>query len=1193
MTREEFTRQLPELTDNPLPIKPPFLFNGMSARVFPLRASLDALQRVCDGMLNFVPQQAGFFRVPIPYIFLMVLDYGQVAEQVARIGWFAQTEVFFMIPLEWYRLEGGRLVFHDWAVITPYVFVNDDFSVPLGRTVFGFPKVLACVTQSPSQWIKDPVSPVTLARVETDVFPKTYSGAQIERRVFLEVERNTVSAMRLPLDAANPMMPWSIAANMAHGLAGFGRDALWLAQSMRISQVNPGSDPSVFPAMMARMAPWFAPWGTGLVQNSLNLKQFRRSDDPDGVCYQALTNGRMETTAFNGGGLLGEYQIMLGDVSGGHSVRLYDYPSLPIAEKLGLEVHRVWLGQDGQVAEFKPVLPFWINVDIRYEQGDNLAWRTDDGVWKDASGEAFDPQPQNGDADDPRYNITVTTAIDDIAGPFLFSDSTVRVLPLLADRATLQKFVDNYINVPLAPKIDPENPRKPPVNLVKQEDGKTEQIRFQVWAQPIPGGEQKTPTQEDLAYVYLVVSSFGSVASMTNNVGDWTKYQLSFMIPVEFQRRRSRNEWEMLGAGLVPAFSYVDNCTAAIARLEVQGFEATVANFLKPESVWLSEETEFSSNPQQTLLRLDAEVWPALGEGQKSTILPVIEISQGDPDVGLGDALDAAWRWSQHLRAELIGKKLAKVSVPEDLKIGRALALELLGNETPFVAYSLKQFRDCTDPEKACYQSLVRVPRTIKELRSLEEIEETLVVRIHQYGSLDIADQLGLVATRLPMGETGVVSSVQAVRPFFIRGTLYEGLAERLAVRAGTEEWTLDSSKAFSTLLHEQKDAPQITADLLAETLQDQMDPCRMSELMYQAAQRRKRQQPSYTKEEVCEALSRIGPQTVIESVLSREWGNASENTRWRAGRRELIKACSALPLSGDTSAFAESVLYRRINNKLAIAPGAVANSVKVDGTYYSDEALDEAIESLEEEKQPSTSAGKWRQTIERILLSQEKFTRWRLKMEHKLGELAAAAIFNPLGIKNVYSELKKTPPTPDALAKEVTDLLMLLSDFSDFKIAGEPSESHHLDISVAAGRARYEELGTEFTAQFRVFLREILAGRGKMDSSSGLLRLVFDQSQQFQYLVELAREFCDAQNQAFLNKLSRAYQKPDFCIRRDSVGDARDRLLPLSVSWDADWYYGRTVGQDAPKAPASSRRKAAAVKRNGVAKRVKKWTKA
>src|SRR5580658_2143512 len=159
MTREEFINQLPQPTDSPLAIKPPFLFNGMSARIFPLRANLDSLQQLCDGYLNFVPEEVGRFRVSLPYVYLMVLDYGQVAEPAAQAGWFAQLEVFFSVAVEWYKLVNGQWVFHDWAVITPYIFVDDDFSVPLGRTIYGFPKVLAKVTHAPSKWISDPTAP--------------------------------------------------------------------------------------------------------------------------------------------------------------------------------------------------------------------------------------------------------------------------------------------------------------------------------------------------------------------------------------------------------------------------------------------------------------------------------------------------------------------------------------------------------------------------------------------------------------------------------------------------------------------------------------------------------------------------------------------------------------------------------------------------------------------------------------------------------------------------------------------------------------------------------------------------------------------------------------------------------------------------------------------------------------------------
>jgi hypothetical protein len=1178
MTPDEFAARLPKLTSNPLPIEPPFVFNGMSARVFPLRAHLGTLQRVCDGYLNFIPPQAGYFRAPMPYVFVMVLDYGQVTESVARIGWFAQTEVFFLIPLEWYKFVNGRWVFHDWAVITPYVFVNDSFSVPLGRTVFGFPKVLAQVTKTHSDWVKDATAPVTLARVETAVFPETYTGSEIQNRVFLEIERGTISNLQVPFDASSPVMPWSIASHAAQAMAGFSRDAAWLAQSMRISPVNPAADPGVVQSMLQRMAPWFAPGGNGFVQNSINLKQFRKSQQPSQACYQSVTNGCMEIKSFNGAGLLGEYPILLGDLSGGHTVRLYEYPSLPIVQTLGLEVDRQWHGAQGTVAELKPVVPFWLDVDIKYGQGDNIAWRSDDRIWRDNRGVAFDPQPPDSAADSCAYNLTVTTAIDDIAGPFEYAGSTVRVLPLLAKLEKLESFLHGYINQALEAPI------------VRQQDKKKERLRFSVWSRPRDQREP-APAVNDLAYVYLMVSSFGSIASTSNNVGDWTKYQLSFMIPVRFEHETAPGVWELIGVGLVPAFSFVDNCIAAIARLEVQGFEAAVANFYKPESVWLSDEVQLSDNPKQTLLRVDTEVWPAIGEGQKAIIEPVIEICQGEPEAGLGNVPDAAWKWSSILCSELRAKKRIK-AYPEDahnFKTARALALELLGNQMPFTAYSLKQFRDAREPQKACYQSLVRVPRCIKELDDLREIEETLVVRIHDYPSLDIAGTLGLVVTAPPTGSAGIVSCAQAVRPFFLRGTLFEPLAQRLGFRSGTPEWNLDAETVFSTPLSDQPGAPPITVDYQAETLQDQMDPCRIGAVMYQAAQRRKAESLAgahhisgqITPADARRALDAVDPQTVIECILSREWGNADANTRWRAGRQQLIKAFSALPLSGDTSAFAESTLYRQINDALALVPGAVASTVNQQGAYHKGLAeLTTQIDHLKAIK-PDSANARWQQTLETIILSLEKFTRLRLEMESAVSLLASVAILKPQGVRNIYASLGKHPPSNTELIKLAQSLLASLNQICSLDIAGQPSDRNDLDTRISSDRRWLHEL----LVQFPGF--DIIESPGG-NAATGVneaLRWAIDHTEQFRQLVDLARGYCDAQSNAFLNKLSRAYQKPDFCVQRDSVGSSRDETLPLSLSWDQNWYYGREVSLEVPATLTPATLPPAAVKRKPAAK--------
>ena len=62
------------------------------------------------------------------------------------------------------------------------------------------------------------------------------------------------------------------------------------------------------------------------------------------------------------------------------------------------------------------------------------------------------------------------------------------------------------------------------------------------------------------------------------------------------------------------------------------------------------------------------------------------------------------------------------------------------------------------------------------------------------------------------------------------------------------------------------------------------------------------------------------------------------------------------------------------------------------------------------------------------------------------------------------------------------------------------------------------------------------------------------------QEAVELARAYCRVQKDALLHKLSRAYQKPDFCIWRGITGAHRDNLLPVTLSWDDEWYFGKKI---------------------------------
>ncbi|HEY4359778.1 MAG TPA: hypothetical protein VGN17_02360 [Bryobacteraceae bacterium] len=1148
MSAEEFTKRLPLVTNLDLPFKPPILFNGLSARVFPLRANLDALQQLCDNYLNIVPEEVGYFRAMAPYVNLMVLDYGEISLPVTSAGWFAQVEVFFSVQVEWYKRVNGQWVFHDWAVITPYIFVDDKFSVPLGRVVYGFPKILASVTCAPSAWTSDPLAAVTLAKIETPVFPEVYAGTPLETKTFLEVQRDApMSNLRVPPDPRSPIMPWVVASNVANAVGGFGRDALWMAQSMRVSPINPLSSPSFLPEMITRMAPAFAPGGVGMTQNSLNLKQFRHSEDPTRICYQSLTNGQMQMTGFNGGGLMGEERIWLGDASGGHTIRLHQYSSLPVSRVLGLEEHRRWRSDGVDVAEFKPVLPFWVDVDVKYFEGANLAWRTLDGIWKDGGGRKLIPAQKPADAADaPQFNSTVSSAIEAIAGPFQYAGTTIRVLPLLAKKDKLQAFLDSYMNSALGNEVLQNRAAKAEAieskaskTRILTADGGEEQVRFSVWARPPIPVNSGFPVGGDLAYVYLTASSFGSVVSKSDNVGDWAKYELAFNIPVKFERKGKDGEWNVEGVGLVPAFTMVDDCVAAISRLEVQGIAATTANFVIPESVWLKDGE--SVDGTQSLLRVDAEIVSAAG--QKSAMQTVIEISEREANAGLGDtqSFDVPYQWAETLRLELGTKKATKAAHPMDCKVARQLALELLGNKIPISLYTLKQFPDVADPNKACYQSIVRVPRVLDELFDLREIEETLVVRIFDFPSLDIVETLGIVASRPQDTGNGIVYSAQAIRPFYINATVDEPLADRLLDRVGSLTWTINSN-AFKTLLSDTPEAPAIAADALAEKLQDQMDPCRMAAIMYQARTRLERngpEQSAHDKAQARQALASVDPQVVIDSILSREWGNNDPNTRWRLGRQEMIDAYGALPVAGPAKALAETALYKAANNRMTLRPGSVA-----------------AVPGMPE-------------IVDDIIGRQQQFTELRLQMEDRFDIIGPWAI---LGLRGLEEKLGKQVPTAGQLFTAGAEFVKTMMSINLLSIAGEPSERNNLDTQVVADKFRLGELLTLIGA--------LKPAPG--ESMEVSLERIWEHLEEFRQALSLTRAYCEAQYQALLNKLSRTYQKPDFCVYRDSVGVQADRLLPETLSWDKDWYFGNISSfqslsaaappQEAPVADADGR---------------------
>lgn len=1105
--------QMPEFSGPSLAIKPPFYFKNMTACIFPLRAQLDSLQRFCDDYLNIIPKELGHFHASVPYVYLMMLDYGKLAMQACNLGWFAQREVMFCVFVEWYKVVDGRWVFHDWATVAPFIYVDDALSMTLGRTVLGWPKSLVKMTPQLTGWMQDPGGPTTDAAMSAMVFPKAYAGEKMQERVFMEVRSPMLSGLQVPPKTDSPLMPWTMFSNVMKSASGYAMDYLGLLKGMGLMPMHEGTSMENFARMATKAFEMGFPAAPNLSANTLNLKQFRRADKPQEYCFQALTNGPMRFTAFNRGALLGEMAILAGDPSGGYAVDLVRWPSFPIIETLGLHAEDGGFieGVDGAyVARLKPVMPFWYDVDMEYDQGVCIAWRTteDAGHWRDAAGELYDSEtPEAHTEGRKRFNTTMGAGIQVLTGPFQFPSVTLRVLPLLArigskDTGGLAKLLQDSLNEPLA------------------ETGE----RFEVWGDPL---SENGFASERLAYVYLIITDWGPVSSATNDIGDWANMGATFYIPVKrFRKKKGKDKEEFVGVGLFPALTFADGTTQAATFSELYGVDTIEASFVIPEGPWASGD-DASAQPAQSLLRVDAEILPSMGEGQQTRRCPVLEVRDGGgravaEDTELSDRAEA---FCLLLRREMERKQ----RIDNDIKAkGRLLALELLTGEQPFNVYTLKQFRDSGRPGLACYQALIRIPYQIQEVDQIEELLRLLRVEIHEYPSLRIVDDLGLVAREVMAGQGASVYTLEATRPFAIKAALSLDNGQRLWHRT-TETWVAEASSESA----EQK--PMKWLDPLLEERISKSSPCYLKRTMrawldskgsderqYKDSMRprKKESEEPISAEMAHESLKRVEPQSVIESILSREWEDRSSTSK-RASLRQ------ALMIGVESEAGAWGGGAGLLTKKLDILLGM---------GWRADE------QSSSESKLP-------------LMLAVGVFTRLEVVFAGILGAEEAKPSNEAKASRRGKVSEKADALPPDKGIDEVLREWQAVTNLQHEKGNGDVEKITERMVILSERFPHNPYLPS---------VKESLELQRDFRSCKSYKRADLDDPKKRQKLskvVEGLLKFLNWRAPAIvdeaLDDLIQKQRKPDHCVLRSTAGRERDRLFPLKYSWGRTWYRG------------------------------------
>src|SRR5579871_338219 len=118
-------------------------FSDVVAQVFPLKADAAIMQKLLDDYLNYPADKENppvYFKAAAPFVLLEIVNYASMASNTPHVGWFAQHEIAFGIPLEWYAREGDSLKFLKYAIIYPYIYVDNALSLTGGREIYGWSK---------------------------------------------------------------------------------------------------------------------------------------------------------------------------------------------------------------------------------------------------------------------------------------------------------------------------------------------------------------------------------------------------------------------------------------------------------------------------------------------------------------------------------------------------------------------------------------------------------------------------------------------------------------------------------------------------------------------------------------------------------------------------------------------------------------------------------------------------------------------------------------------------------------------------------------------------------------------------------------------------------------------------------------------------------------------------------------------
>jgi acetoacetate decarboxylase len=284
-------------------VSSPFTMKNTEFQGFVIKANKEILQSKVNNEINFALDDSEKFEVLSDSI-ILVFALQQIYPSDSS-GWISEMDSGFWIPL----LKKGTL---DIYFYQPFLFVDSDYALAIGRESYGFHKCLGHV-QVPR--LNEPSDIYT---IDAQVIRGKDKQAVIQRLISVKRESSSDD---------------EIHSNLSSGEDFLSKLLSLFEKSFEFSAIA-GME-AIFNSFIKFNMPM------------IFLKQFPSIEDMDVPCYQAITSATAKMNRFISGGIRGDK----------YSLEINDYPNYNITKDLGVD----------RISEVE--FSFWANFDFTMETG--------------------------------------------------------------------------------------------------------------------------------------------------------------------------------------------------------------------------------------------------------------------------------------------------------------------------------------------------------------------------------------------------------------------------------------------------------------------------------------------------------------------------------------------------------------------------------------------------------------------------------------------------------------------------------------------------------------------------------------------------------------------------------------------------------------------------------------------------------